>query len=130
MTFDFKICLYLLLIFVSACNSAQTSLKLVAVQHTGSSNELSDDVCRSLYRNDGRQIVTPVSFKLTPYQAIILAKNNLDYSCSNKFGAQIYADSESYFIVRLAVISEAIIINGTTGKIISEGFMRNRNLKD
>jgi len=118
---------FIFVIFVlSGCNSSRVTLQLVAVQHTGANTIVFEDPCKSLYRNDGLEVVAPQNFKLNPYEAIEIAHNRLGYSCTNKFAAQIFADSQNYHIVRLGVTSDAIVINANTGLIVSEGFMAKR----
>lgn len=115
--------IYFLLFLMIGCSEQETSLELVAVQHIGK-GIINGDACKTLYREDGRTIISPEKFRITPFQAIKIAKDELGYSCTNKLGADILSDGKSYFIVRLGVKEDAIIINGTDGTIKSKGFMR------
>ena len=118
-----KTSLFIFLFLVLGCSNQNSGLHLVALQFVGKGT-INEDPCKRLYLEDGSDVVTPTNFKLKPHEAVIIAKNNLDYLCTHKWGAQIYADNDNYYIVRLDVINDAIIINGTNGAIISKGFMR------
>jgi len=82
-----------------------------------------NDPCKSLYRKDGNEVVIPKNFKIKPHEAVIIAKEQIGYSCTNKFGAQLFSDTSNYYLVRLGVTDNAIIIDGENGFIISKGFM-------
>ncbi len=120
-----KASLFIFLFLVLGCSRQNPGLDLVALQFTGKVT-INEDPCKRLYLNDGSDVVSPVNFKLKPHEAIIIAKNNLDFLCTHKWGSQIYANGDNYYIVRLGVIKNAIIINGTNGAIISKGFMRRK----
>jgi hypothetical protein len=110
------------LILLLGCSEKNTSeIKLVAIQWVGNGFEGSDR-CASVYWEDGKEAKKPSEFLLSPYDAIKVAKDKLNFSCTHKFGAQIYADKENYYIARVELLDNAIIINGTTGKILSAGF--------
>jgi len=81
---------------------------------------MNGDACKTLYRDDDQTVVTPPNFKITPFEAIEIAKEKLEFSCSSKLGAQILSDGKSYHIVRLGVKQEAIIINGINGAVESQ----------
>ncbi len=95
------------LLFLAGCGKTQSSLEVVAVQHIGK-GIMSNDACKTIYREDGNAVETPHNFKITPFKAIEIAKEELGYSCSNKLGAQILSDGKSYYIVRLGIIQDAI----------------------
>lgn len=82
------------------------------------------DACKAIYRQDGKDVLTPVQFRISPYEAIKLAEARLGFSCRHKWGAQIYASSTHYFIARAGNLSRAIVIDGITGELVSEGFHR------
>lgn len=112
----------IILLFIAGCSETQSSLEAVAVQHIGK-GIMNGDACKTLYREDGHAVVTPPNFKITPFEAIEIAKKKLGYSCGNKLGAQILSDVKSYHIVRLGVTQDAIVINGMNGAVESKGFM-------
>ncbi len=117
-----KYTICIILLFMAGCNETQSSLDVVAVQHTGK-GIMNGDACKTLYREDGHAVVTPPNFKITPFDAIEIAKEKLGYSCENKSGAQILSDGKSYHIVRLGVTRDAIVINGMNGAVESKGFI-------
>jgi len=109
-------------LFLFSCSKPQPTLELVANQHIGK-GIINNDPCKTLYRDDGNDVVIPRNFKLKPHEAVIIAKQKLGYSCVNKLGAQLFADTSNYYIVRLGVTDNAIVIDGTNGVILSKGFM-------
>ena len=117
-----KAVIFIMVIFVTGCTKSDHKLEFVAIQHIGK-GILNGDACKTLYREDGRMIKLPENFKLTPYEAIAIANEQLGYSCGNKFGSKILADKQHYYIVQLNVRQNAIIINGEDGSILSKGFM-------
>lgn len=121
-----KSIILIIIVFLFGCDKTEPNFEFVAIQHIGK-GIMNGDSCRTLYREDGHNVKTPEKFKITPYQVVMLAKENLGYSCGHKLGAQILADKENYYIVRLDFIQDAIIINGKNGSIISEGFMERLN---
>lgn len=118
-----KYAIYVFLFFIVGCSKTQANLELVAVQHIGK-GILHGDACKTLYREGGHDVVTPENFKITPFEAVEIAKQKLGYSCGSKFGSQVLADGESYYIVRLGVAQDAIIINGMYGTVESKGFLK------
>lgn len=108
-------------VFVMSCSETEIHLETVAIQHV--SKSVSGDACNTLYREDGGMIITPNSFDITPFDALKIATENLGYSCSNKLGAEVFSDGTSYYITRLGLTQDAIIINGKSGLIESKGFM-------
>ncbi len=117
-----KYSLYILIFFLFSCSKQPPIRELVANQHIGK-GVMHNDPCKTLYRDDGNEVKMPKDFKLKPHEAVIIAKQKLGYSCINKLGAQLFADSSNYYLVRLGVTDNAIIIDGTNGAIISKGFM-------
>lgn len=111
-----------MMLLLSGCAKSDPKLELVAIQHMGE-GLIDGDACKTLRREDGLNIETPQNFTVSPYELIVIAKETLGYSCGHKWGAQIYADKENYYIVRLGLIEDAIIISGETGAILSKGFM-------
>ena len=118
-----KYIICIILLFMAGCSETHPDLKLVAVQHIGK-GIINDDPCKTLYREDGKNVVTPPRFKLSPFDAIEIAKENLGYSCGNKLGAEIFSSESSYHIVRLGNKKDAIVINGMNGSVESKGFMK------
>lgn len=118
-----KYIIFFILLFIAGCNETQPSLEFVAVQHVGK-GVIDGDACKTLYRKDGHAVTVPSNFKITPFEAIEIAKDKLNYSCSNKLGVQIFSDGKSYHIVRLGLTEDAIVINGTNGAMESIGFMK------
>lgn len=117
-----KYIICIILLFITGCGETQSSLEVVAVQHVGR-GIMNGDACKTLYREDGRAVETPQNLKITPFEAIEIAKEELGYSCGNKLGAQILSDGKSYYIVRLGITQDAIILNGMNGAVESKGFM-------
>jgi hypothetical protein len=117
---NYAICI--MLIFIAGCSESRSNLEEIAVQHTGR-GIMNNDACKTLYREDGRAVKTPQNFEISPFDAIIIAKKKLNYSCGNKLGVRILSDGKSYYIVRLGSTQDAIIINGVNGVIESKGFM-------
>jgi hypothetical protein len=111
-----------ILLFAAGCSETQSNLEVVAVQHIGK-GIINDDECLTLYREDGNAVVTPHNFKITPFEAIEIAKEKLKYACGNKLGTKILSDGKAYHIVSLGVAQDAIIINGMNGTVESKGFM-------
>lgn len=118
-----KYIICIILFFLAGCSKTQPNLEVVAWQHIGK-GIVNGDACKTLYREDGQAVISPENFKITPFDAIEIAKEKLGYSCGNKFGAQVLANGKSYYIVRLGVIDDAIIINGMSGTVESKGFMK------
>jgi len=117
-----KAIIFLAVLLIFGCTKSEPNLELVAIQHIGK-GVINGDACKTLYREDGRDVTTPVNFKITPYEAVSLVKEKLGYSCGHKFGSQVLADKEHYHIVRAGVTQDAIIVNGEDGSIVSKGFM-------
>ncbi len=114
--------IFISIFFMCACNANQPPAKvLVAIQWVGNGYE-GNDPCNSLYKEDGSLVKTPSNFVITPYKAVKIAYNNINYSCSNKLGAQIYADNQNYYITRLGDLNQAIIIHGASGVVLDNGF--------
>lgn len=118
-----KYIICIILLIIAGCSETHPNLKLVAVQHVGK-GVMNGDPCNTLYREDSKAVVTPPRFKLSPFDAIEIAKENLGYSCGNKLGVQIFSSENSYHIVRLGITKDAIVINGMTGAVESKGFMK------
>jgi hypothetical protein len=118
-----KYAIFVFLFFIAGCSKTQANLEVVAEQHVGK-GIMNDYACKTLYREDDHDVITPENFKITPFEAIEIAKEQLGYSCGSKLGAQILSDGKSYYIVRLGVIQDAIIINGMHGTVEANGFMK------
>lgn len=121
-----KYAVCIIVVLIAGCSDTQPDFKSVAVQHIGK-GIMNGDACKTLYREDGKAVVSPINFKITPFDAIEIAKEELGYSCNNKLGAQILAHGKFYYIVRLSDTEGAIIINGENGSIVSKGFMAKSN---
>lgn len=117
-----KLTISIILLFLVGCSEKPSGLVVVAVQHIGK-GIMKGDACKTLYREDDHAVTTPQNFKISPFEAIGIANEELGYSCTNKFGAQILADEQSYYIVRLGSSQDAIMINGINGVVESKGFM-------
>ncbi|MGH1487378.1 MAG: hypothetical protein ACRBCI_14280 [Cellvibrionaceae bacterium] len=116
--------LYIGILFIPliACSeNNNTKIKFIANQWVGNGFE-GDNRCASIYREDGNIVKTPPTFSLSPLDAVSIAKETLNFSCTHKWGAQIYADKKHYYIARLGSLDNAIIIHGVSGEIISKGF--------
>lgn len=111
-----------ILLILAGCSEEKSKFESIAVQHIGR-GIMNGDACKTLYRKDENPVEAPFSFKITPFEAIEVAKEQLDYSCLNKLGSEIFSDGKSYYIVRLGIMKDAIIINGSNGKVESKGFM-------
>ena len=115
----------IILLIISGCTKSQPTLEVVAIQHVGK-GIMNGDACKTLYREDNDAVISPTNFKITPYEAVKIANEKLGYSCGNKLGAQILADKEHYYIVRLGNVQDAIVISGADGSIVSSGFMEKK----
>jgi hypothetical protein len=44
-------------------------------------------------------LAIPAGFRVTPLEAVILAKEKANFNCHHKWGAHIYADNNNYYLV-------------------------------
>ena len=64
----------------------------------------------------------PERFRITPVEAVRVASEQSWVKCNSIFQQQLYADDKNYYIIksafgRMSEESEAVIVNGVSGKV-------------
>ena len=65
---------------------------------------------------------TPVGFRVSPQEAVALASKNYPVKCNNIWLQSVYADSESYYIIKpiagpMSPGAHAIVVDGRSGEV-------------
>lgn len=117
-----KLVLVIFTILVSGCLSTdETDMTLLFVgnQHI---------TCENISVN-GIKSESPNGFKVTPEEAVHIAEKEAGFICSNKLGAQLYADENKYYLGRLTsgmseedIIKTSIAIDGKSGEVVRAEF--------
>ena len=113
-----KLVLTIYSVLVSGClttDETDMTLYFIGNQHI---------TCENISIN-GIKSEVPNDFKVTPAEAVRIATKEAGFICSNKLGAQLYADESKYYLGRLTlgiaeedIIKTSIVIDGKSGEVV------------